>query len=263
MIALNRDFLINSTSSKGNQQKFFIDNTWYKIDFLGYEALSEAVISRILSSNGIECANYDIIKAEYNGAEYTACKSENFLKPQDDLVSLKRMFEAGGFDKKRFEKSSAAERIQYAAEYAAEVTKIGIEAALRYFHVLLYTDAVFLNEDRHFANINFIYDNDEEKWRTAPIFDNGAGLLSDTRLDYPLDGKTLRMAEKVKAKPFSADFEKQLDAVRKLDSGNIEFKINFDEIFDFIDKTPYTNEIRQRVKILLEHQAKKYGISAF
>ncbi|MBQ6553901.1 MAG: hypothetical protein IJR45_06625 [Firmicutes bacterium] len=260
MIVLNRDFLINSTSSKGNQQKFFIDNTWYKIDFLGYEALSEAVISRILSANGIDCAKYDITLAEYNGVEQIACKSKNFLKPADDLVSLKRMFEFGDFDKKRFERLSTAEKIQYTANYASLITKIGADEIIGYLHILLFVDAVFLNEDRHFANINFVFDNDEKKWKTAPIFDNGAGLLSDTKIEYPLDGKTLRMAEKVKAKPFSADFEKQLAAVRTLDGADMEMKADLAAIFDFIDKTPYSAAIKERVKILLEFQTKKYGI---
>ncbi len=34
------------TSSKGNQSKWFSDGNWYKADGLGYEALSEVLVSR-------------------------------------------------------------------------------------------------------------------------------------------------------------------------------------------------------------------------
>ena len=42
------DEKIAETSSKGNQEKWFDSDfqKWYKVDRLGYEALSETVISR-------------------------------------------------------------------------------------------------------------------------------------------------------------------------------------------------------------------------
>ena len=36
------------TSSKGNQNKWCKNGKWYKVDGLGYEALSEVVVSHLL-----------------------------------------------------------------------------------------------------------------------------------------------------------------------------------------------------------------------
>ena len=46
-------------------------------------------------------------------------------------------------------------------------------------------DAVFVNEDRHMHNVAVLMSQKGE-FSYCPIFDNGAGLLSDTSMDYPL-----------------------------------------------------------------------------
>ena len=43
----------------------------------------------------------------------------------------------------------------------------------------------FLNEDRHTHNITVLM-NGKGDYAYCPIFDNGAGLLADTTMDYPL-----------------------------------------------------------------------------
>lgn len=42
------------TSSKGNQNKWFDGKNWYKEDGLGYEALSEVLVSRLLERTTVE-----------------------------------------------------------------------------------------------------------------------------------------------------------------------------------------------------------------
>ena len=42
-----------ATSSKGNQQKWLVDNLWYKADHMGYEALCEVVISKLLQKSNV------------------------------------------------------------------------------------------------------------------------------------------------------------------------------------------------------------------
>ncbi len=39
------------TSSKGNQNKWCENGKWYKVDGLGYEALSEVVVSHLLKKS--------------------------------------------------------------------------------------------------------------------------------------------------------------------------------------------------------------------
>ena len=41
------------TSSKGNQNKWCKNGKWYKVDGLGYEALSEVVVSHLLRKSTI------------------------------------------------------------------------------------------------------------------------------------------------------------------------------------------------------------------
>jgi hypothetical protein len=53
----------NRQSSKGNQLKFERDGIWYKTDYLGYEGLSEYVISKLLSFSTLnkdEYVDYDL-----------------------------------------------------------------------------------------------------------------------------------------------------------------------------------------------------------
>ena len=50
----------------------------------------------------------------------------------------------------------------------------------------------------------------------APVFDNGAALFSDTRMEYPASEPFENCLKKIKAKPFSTDFDEQLDAAEQL-----------------------------------------------
>ena len=45
---------IAETSSKGNQEKWYDDGWWYKLDQFGYEALTETLVSRLLEHSNIE-----------------------------------------------------------------------------------------------------------------------------------------------------------------------------------------------------------------
>ena len=73
----------------------------------------------------------------------------------------------------------------------------------------------FLNEDRHMHNIAVLM-NGKGDYAYCPIFDNGAGLLADTTMDYPLAGDIYTLMEKVQAKFFFfftnyKAFDEQLD----------------------------------------------------
>ena len=37
-----------SASSKGNQQKWLVNDLWYKADHMGYEGLCEVIVSELL-----------------------------------------------------------------------------------------------------------------------------------------------------------------------------------------------------------------------
>lgn len=60
-------------------------------------------------------------------------------------------------------------------------------------------DAFFLNEDRHFHNIAVLM-NSKGEFDYCPIFDNGACLLSDTNMDYPLNTSVYEMIKESHSK---------------------------------------------------------------
>ena len=64
------------------------------------------------------------------------------------------------------------------AEAVAEYT--GLDKFPQYLTLLFEVDALFCNDDRHLNNIAVI--EQEGRYSYCPIFDNGAGLLSNTRL---------------------------------------------------------------------------------
>ena len=119
---------------------------------------------------------------------------------------------------------------------------------------------LFLNEDRHTHNLAVLM-NDKNEFMYCPIFDNGAGLLSDTELDYPLEEDTYKLIDKVKSKTFIESFEEQTEVSEKLYGMNIYFNFNKKDIEDILeseDAKIYSKEERDRVKTILFEQMRKY-----
>ena len=124
--------------------------------------------------------------------------------------------------------------------------------------ILLTVDAFFLNEDRHMHNIGVLLD-ETGAYHYCPIFDNGAALLADTTLDYPLDGDTEMLMKKVRAKTFCSDFEEQLDAVERLYGMHFKFHFGWHEVRDLLEAEPYYPEhIKKRVEYILTEQRLTY-----
>ena len=85
----------------------------------------------------------------------------------------------------------------------------------KYLTVMLEIDAFFLNEDRHTNNIALIYDTIQKEYRLCPYFDMGLSLFSDTREAYPLRMGFSACRAEIQAKPFSRDFDEQMDAANE------------------------------------------------
>ena len=82
-----------ATSSKGNQMKWLLDNFWYKQDHMGYEGLSEVVVSKLLKKSNVKgFIEYEPIKIKYNLANKSGCLSENFKGKDEIIVTLERMY---------------------------------------------------------------------------------------------------------------------------------------------------------------------------
>lgn len=206
-----------SHSSKGDQPKWLQNNLWYKADHMGYEALSEIVISHLLSKSNLEdYVRYEPVVICAGREQIIGCASENFKHSNEQIVPFERLhraYKGVGLSDALARFPSTAERIQYTVDFVELVT--GTDGIGRYLTTMLELDAIFLNEDRHTNNLAVIRNENDLSFRVCPVFDNGLALLSDTR-DYPLGEDIYASISRVKAKPFSDSFDEQLIAAESL-----------------------------------------------
>ena len=252
---------LDRQSSKGNQLKFKRDNIWYKTDYLGYEGLVEYTISRLLALSDLnedEYVEYEPEQIEYNENIFNGCRSVDFTDGWN-LITLERLFKdtyGYGLNKIIYSTPDVNDRLPILVDQVERTT--GIKEFGIYMSKMLTIDALFLNEDRHTHNIA-VLTNGSGDFKLAPIFDNGAGLLSDTRLDYPMTGDIIKMISKVKAKTFSESFDEQLDIAERLYGENIHFKFGYNEVKSIVNEADiYSEEERRRVIDIVMSMRRRY-----
>lgn len=218
-IKLFSDEKIAVTSSKGNQEKWQDGQRWYKVDQFGYEALAETVVSTFLEQSNIEAdtpftfTRYRMERLNVHGRDRTGCSSENFLQPGQSIMTLDYLLSrmlVRPLGEVLANISSDRKRLTFLAEYTAECT--GLREFPHYMTLLFEVDALFLNDDRHLNNIAVL--EKEGKYSFCPIFDNGAGLLSNIQLS-PMDIAPPALIRAIKARPFNTTFNRQVIAARK------------------------------------------------
>lgn len=252
----------NRQSSKGNQLKWENSGIWYKADYTGYEGLTEYVISHLLKKSTLskeEYVLYDLEEMKYNTVVYKGVRSRDFLMGDWQLITLERLFQnffGESLQKSIYRIENHEERLRFLVSQAERIT--GLKDFGKYMNKLLTIDAFFLNEDRHTHNIAVLM-NGVGEFKYCPIFDNGAGLLADTTMDYPLRGDTERMMQMVQAKTIGPDFEEQLDISEKLYGCNLKFSFTKEDVTSLLNKAGiYTGEERGRVEEILYLQMRKY-----
>ncbi len=155
--------------------------------------------------------------------------------------------------------SEPAERIRFLADQLENMT--GIQNFGAYLTAMLEIDAFFLNEDRHTNNIAVLYDTETEQYSPSPLFDQGLCLFADISNDYPLDLPMDVCMERIEAKPFSSDFDTQLDAAEELYGIQLHFSFTPKDVCTELASLAdyYPLEIRQRVEQIIRRQMRKYG----
>ena len=219
-IKLITDKKIAETSSKGNQEKWLEDSTWYKLDQFGYEALAEVMTSKLLEHSNIESetpftfVRYEMKKVKVHGRERTACASKNFLKNGQSILTVNALFRQLSnqpLTKQLAKLPSDKKRIEYLAHSVTEMT--GLTDFGTYLATLFAVDALILNDDRHLNNIAVIEENG--KFSYCPIFDNGAGLLSNMQI-LRTDIEPKGLMKSLTASPFGMTFNRSLSTSRSL-----------------------------------------------
>lgn len=258
-----QDVRINDRqSSKGNQLKWENDGIWYKADYTGYEGLSEYVISHLLEKSSLrkeEYVLYDLEEISYKETIYKGAKSESFLKDDWQIITLERLFKSffnESLYMSIFRIADHEERLRFLVTQVERLT--GLTDFGGYMSKLFTLDALFLNEDRHTHNIAVLM-NGEGQFAYCPIFDNGAGLLSDTTMDYPLGGEVYQLISEARAKTISSDFDEQLDIAEKLYGDHLRFCFTKYDVKEILNKaTIYSEKEKARVEKILYEQMRKY-----
>ena len=218
-VKFTTDDKIAETSSKGNQEKWRDGSRWYKLDQFGYEGLAETVISRLLEYSGIESdtpfrfVRYRMERIHVHDRDRTGCSSADFLNPGESIITLAHLFRR--MDSSLLEKfsrlPSIKRRIEYLAKETAELT--GLAGFPQYMTLLFEVDALFLNDDRHLNNIAVL--EKDGHYDYCPIFDNGAGLLSNTQ-SAPMEIEPKALIRTTTARPFQTTFNRQVIHARNL-----------------------------------------------
>ena len=221
-IRLVSDEKIAETSSKGNQEKWYDQGSdlWYKLDQFGYEALAETAVSALLEQSNIEddtpftFVRYRMERLQVHGRERTGCSSKNFLRPGQAIITINRLLTSHlgiPLREKLARLPSDKKRVAYLAEATADFT--GLELFPQYLTLLFEVDALFCNDDRHLNNIAVIEQGG--KYDYCPIFDNGAGLLSNTQMSQ-MDIAPPALISALQARPCNTTFTRQMNTARSL-----------------------------------------------
>jgi len=228
---------IAETSSKGNQEKWHDAATggWYKLDQFGYEALAETLISLLLEKSNIETdtpftfVRYHMERMHVHGRERNGCVSRNFLQPEQSLITINRLLTShlgSSLKQKLMSLSSDKKRIAFLADATVEHT--GLTEFPRYLTLLFEVDSLFCNDDRHLNNIAVL--EQEKGYNYCPIFDNAAGLLSNTQISQ-MDIMPKALIAALNARPFNTTFTRQMNSARSLYGKQLVMpKLSFGEI---------------------------------
>ena len=251
-------------SSKGNQLKWESNKQWYKADYTGYEGLAEYVVSALLKHSNLREDEYVIYHPEqikYGSQIYNGVRSEDFLNNDWQIITAERCYKSffgESLNTVIYRTKSHIERLKRIVEDLERIT--GLEEIGVYMSKLLTIDALFLNEDRHTHNIAVLTDG-MGAYRLCPFFDQGASLLADTTMDYPLVDDVYQLIDKVKPKTFCQDFTEQLDIAEKLYGEHIHFSFTHQDIDNILTGIPegmYSDSIIDRVRTVLYEQMRKY-----
>ena len=253
---------LNQTTLKGNQEKFEENGFYYKIDNLGYESISEALVSEL------ECYITDFFHVDYylcqvdngEGVVLDACKSKSFLEKgmlEKSLFSIVKMaIKRGDVPIEVLGKYQGKDLVNKVLDIVYNATELD---AKEYIGKMLYLDYITLNDDRHLNNITFSLK--DGVWGFIPVYDNGGSLLSDLS-KYSEDTDLLKNIRKVKSKPFSTSFRRQcsyfLDDVDLLEVDIDGFLTKLEDVEkDIKYSVPFKRDSYRRAKQALEYQLKQ------
>lgn len=260
---------IAETSSKGNQEKWSENGRWYKLDLFGYEGLSETVTSSLLEKTnvrdlGFEYVPYRMERLEVHRRTRNGCSSQNFLQPQDSIITLADLLLKGvgpDWQRQAGKQPNLSSKVRWIVEQVQRLT--GLSRFGEYLTLLFEIDMLVANEDRHLNNIAVL--RKEDGFDYCPIFDFGAGLLSNVR-DYPMDIEPKQHLKMLRARPLETTFYRQVQASRVLYGPQLEWNFTVFDLQEALSEPLQyyaerdTSYIKDRVEICVMAQQKRLSI---
>ncbi len=122
-----------------------------------------------------------------------------------------------------------AEKVRWIAEQTAR--PIGLSRFGQYLTLFFEADMLAGNEDRHLNNIAVLRQG--EGFDYCPLFDFGAGLLSNTR-DYPLGIEPRAHLRLLRALPLGTTFGRHVQAAQTVYGPQLERGFTVDDIADVL-----------------------------
>lgn len=259
---------IAETSSKGNQEKWLEAGCWYKLDLFGYEGLAETVTSQLLQRTNIEEAGfryvtYHMERMEVHRRVRNGCSSPNFLMPGESILTLADLFRKGvgpRWQTDAARQPNLVSKVGWMVEQTVRLT--GLQQFGNYLTLLFEVDMMFGNDDRHLNNIAVLRRGEEFDY--CPIFDFGAGLLSNIR-DYPMDVEPLSLLKQLRAQPLNTTFARQVRAAQALYGPQLKWDFTASDIAAALEQALgfYAERdrvyIADRVKACIHWQTGKLG----
>ena len=229
-ITLSDDLTVNiDGTSEGTQTKFYDKGYWYKTDTFE-EGIVEYLVSKLLTFSTLPKKSYVVYEyGKINGK--SGCRSKDFLKPGYELITFERIHQritGTKLSAKKFEFESMESYIEYTVDFFRKYLDLDIKKYLKNVFTL---DFITLNEDRHFNNLAVICDTKNNKYLTAPIFDNGKSLLNGNRSYRPAFSIEENI-KKVIALPFSGSHKKMFDYFGK------GFSIEIESALEWLNTEP-------------------------
>lgn len=226
---------IAETSSKGNQEKWMENGRWYKLDLFGYEGLAETVTSQLLQQTNIDelgfrYVTYRMERMEAHRRIRNGCSSPNFLMSGESILTLADLFRKGigpQWQKIASRQPNLSTKVRWMVEQTVNLT--GLQRFGDYMTLLFEVDMLFGNEDRHLNNIAVLRRG--EMFDYCPIFDFGAGLLSNIR-DYPMEIDPGALIKNLRAQPLNTTFARQVRAAQSVYGSQLK---NFFSMVDVTD----------------------------
>lgn len=156
-------FLKSETSLNGKKIYYKLSNYDSEKGVVGYEAIYEIVVDRLLAVLGVEHLEYQLIHAdiEVDGKIYDTwiCASEDFKERGETKMTLDNYYQIKG--------ASGTSRYDFCRHSGWQ----------KYVDTMLAVDFLILNRDRHGANIEVLQNGAKRTRRIAPLFDHGVSLL--------------------------------------------------------------------------------------